>query len=312
MPVLVATRMSLSFPLLLSAVPLHEPDFARSAAHEDELAVPSEGDSHRQDALEATEALTAGGERVGDQPRFFRPCWFSDGGISSNFPIHLFDAPLPRWPTFAINLLYPQPGAAPSEDVFLPTNNNSGWQRRYEPISGPNGLAQVSSFLFAIVGTMQNWRDLLQARAPGHRDRIVHVALSSDEGGMNLNMPQAVLDGIAQKGKAAGQRLVDRFDFNNHYWVRWRNVAGALERFLIGFARGASDPITESYAAAHGSAGTGAPKPPSYPFTQGQQEVAEKRFAELRDEGELWGDTDPDLSNGAPRPSPELRVTPTF
>jgi len=31
-------------------------------------------------------------------------CWFSDGGISSNFPVTLFDSPLPRWPTFAINL----------------------------------------------------------------------------------------------------------------------------------------------------------------------------------------------------------------
>lgn len=312
MPVLVATRMSLSFPLLLSAVPLHEPDFARSAAFEDELAAPAEEDPRRQDALDATEALTAGGGRNAELPRFFRPCWFSDGGISSNFPIHLFDAPLPRWPTFAINLLYPQPGAGPTEDVFLPANNNSGWQRRYEPIAGATGLAQVSVFLFAIVGTMQNWRDLLQARAPGHRDRIVHVALSSDEGGMNLNMPQTVLDRIAGKGAAAGQKLVESFDFNNHYWVRWRNVAGALERFLAGFAKGAGNPISQSYAAAHASAATGTPKPPSYPFTQGQQEIAEKRFAELRDEGELWADTDPDLSQGAPRPSPELRVTPTF
>jgi hypothetical protein len=39
----------------------------------------------------------------GAEPRL---CWFSDGGISSNFPLHMFDAPLPRWPTFAINLIY--------------------------------------------------------------------------------------------------------------------------------------------------------------------------------------------------------------
>ena len=39
-----------------------------------------------------------------------KPCqeksvvWFSDGGICSNFPLHLFDSPLPRWPTFGLNL----------------------------------------------------------------------------------------------------------------------------------------------------------------------------------------------------------------
>src|SRR3977135_2270093 len=31
-------------------------------------------------------------------------CWFSDGGLSSNFPLQFFDAPFPRWPTFAIEL----------------------------------------------------------------------------------------------------------------------------------------------------------------------------------------------------------------
>ena len=30
--------------------------------------------------------------------------WFSDGGITSNFPIHRFDALFPRWPTFGITL----------------------------------------------------------------------------------------------------------------------------------------------------------------------------------------------------------------
>ena len=29
---------------------------------------------------------------------------FSDGGISSNFPVQIFDSPLPARPTFAINL----------------------------------------------------------------------------------------------------------------------------------------------------------------------------------------------------------------
>ena len=56
----VAARLSLSFPVLLSAIPLYD----------------EQGTQH----------------------------WFSDGGICSNFPLHFFDSPLPRWPTFGLDL----------------------------------------------------------------------------------------------------------------------------------------------------------------------------------------------------------------
>jgi Patatin-like phospholipase len=54
LPVVFAVRMSLSFPLLLSAVPLWTVDYGGT-----------------------------------DQAE---PVWFSDGGITSNFPVHFFDA----------------------------------------------------------------------------------------------------------------------------------------------------------------------------------------------------------------------------
>lgn len=72
-PVLLAARMSLAFPFLISAVPLHAID------HD----LPP-------------------GERK------FSRCWFSDGGISSNFPIHLFDGLVPIWPTFGIDSTSPR------------------------------------------------------------------------------------------------------------------------------------------------------------------------------------------------------------
>lgn len=67
LPVLVGARMSLSFPVLFSAVPLHSIDQANP-----------------------------------EKP--IVPNWFSDGGISSNFPIHFFDGWLPSRPTFGRNL----------------------------------------------------------------------------------------------------------------------------------------------------------------------------------------------------------------
>jgi len=87
LPVVVATRMSLSFPVLLAAVPLY-----------------------------AYEQEAHGAERAAAPPR---RCWFSDGGICSNFPIHFFDSPLPRWPTFAINL-FPKPAGTPAETLARP------------------------------------------------------------------------------------------------------------------------------------------------------------------------------------------------
>ncbi|HWA50415.1 MAG TPA: patatin-like phospholipase family protein, partial [Dongiaceae bacterium] len=178
MPVLVAARMSLSFPLLISAVPLHERDYGSERA-----SVEDDSDPEIEDEIElqkgmlaAAEALATGGTRpkaasAPDAKPIFRVCWFSDGGISSNFPIHLFDSPLPRWPTFAINLVYPKSDDVQRADVFLPTRNDQGWQRCYESIASRTAAAEVTAFLFGIIATMQNWRDILQSRAPGHRDR---------------------------------------------------------------------------------------------------------------------------------------------
>jgi hypothetical protein len=320
LPVIVAARMSLSFPILISAVPLYEgASWSRSDNPRPSLDQPESAES----ILTTSDALATGGTPGAKLPTAVRRCWFSDGGISSNFPIHLFDAALPRWPTFAIDLTYSEADDSETGDsetgggpgapiIFLPKENNQGWQRRYSEFATTSGLGELAKFLFAIIATMQNWRDLLQSRAPGHRDRIVHVALSPDEGGMNLDMSQDVLDRIADKGTAAGEELATKFKLDNHWWVRWRNVASGMERFKIELARGAGPPISASYADAHASALTGTPPPPSYPFTGEQQRDAQARLAAMIEQGEPWADTLPDLTRGAPRPLPQLRITPTF
>lgn len=83
LPVLVAMRMSLSFPLLFSAVPLWS--ISINAFYKEK---------------EANAAGTVYNLTEADLQRH----WFIDGGVASNFPIHFFDAWVPRWPTFAVNL----------------------------------------------------------------------------------------------------------------------------------------------------------------------------------------------------------------
>ena len=318
LPVIVGARMSLSFPLLISAVPLHEPDFRTAEMERRPVASDVPGkDQSQKSILESANALAAGGAgegfvASGGEMVPFRVCWFSDGGISSNFPIHLFDTPLPRWPTFAIDLLYPKTDDAKQNQIFLPQENNQGWQRHYQSIAARSAISEVSAFLFAIIATMQNWRDLLQSRAPGHRDRIVRVPLSSAEGGMNLDMPEPVLASIAAKGTTAGQMLVREFDFNNHWWIRWRNVAATSERFAQQFAVGGGSPITMSYAAAHSSAATGSPASPSYKFTAAQQAEAQRRFAAMLNAGSAWGISSPTLTRTPPRPQPQMTITPVY
>jgi len=311
LPIVVAARMSLSFPILISAIPLYEADH-RAAKRA--MAALSAAPTETPPPPEA-ETLTVGGTTTvaedADVP--FRICWFSDGGISSNFPLHLFDGPLPRWPTFAINLVYSKTSDGGADQVYLPTENNKAWQRRYVDFANRFALSEVASFLFAIIGTMQNWRDLLQARAPGHRDRIVHVPLTSEEGGLNLNMGKKVLDSIAAKGTLAGVELVAKFDFNNHYWVRWRNVAATTEKFAVEFAIGAGPPITVSYANAHAAASAGTRPPPSYRFSSKKAGAeAQARFALMEAQGLSWGTVTPSLHPRAPRPEPELRIVPVY
>lgn len=313
MPVLVAMRMSLSFPLLISAVPLHEAEVRGPAPHlaATDPAVPAT-------PLDSMDSLTSGGKSGRSDIRKFRPCWFSDGGISSNFPIHLFDAPLPRWPTFAINLVYPGTpdvgaGSAPPAPIALPQDNNRGWQTTYQSIARPGALGEISSFVGAILATMQNWRDLLQARAPGQRDRIVPVSLTSKEGGMNLNMRQKTLDAIAAKGTAAGLAFAE-FSFANHHWIRWRNLASALQRYTIKVAEGMTgEPVEPGDAAIRETVLSGEPEPPSYKFSSDKRrQGAEALIAALIEQGADWKANGPDFTAGAPRPLPQMQITPIY
>jgi len=108
LPVIVAVRLSLSFPVLLSAVPLYRYAWERfdrgtgagAARREgtyaaENAAIPPGDDTSDVDAAPSAAATTA------REPRFIeanvRRVLFSDGGICSNFPLQMFDAVLPGW-----------------------------------------------------------------------------------------------------------------------------------------------------------------------------------------------------------------------
>jgi len=227
LPVIVAARMSLSFPILLSALPLHT---IKSTAYEDKVeGVPFE---LKKEHLQRN--------------------WFSDGGICINFPIHFYDAWFPTRPTFGINLVplhegetsvthsvnkpdvyegRPNAGEGtrldveePAERVFLPRPN--------DPDNPEHGeFKGLIGFLSAILSSAMNFRDTMQSRLPSYRERVVQVRLRSTEGGLNLDMPERTITFMNDIGNEVARRL-HGFAFDHHQWVRFRVLMEQLETQL--------------------------------------------------------------------------------
>ena len=303
LPVVVATRMSLSFPVLLCAVPLH--------------------------------AFVSEGKQTHERPA---RCWFSDGGICSNFPLHFFDAPLPRRPTFGIDLI-DRPDDTPPEALRPEMDETNGllserwnqfdvetggyaasgrrWLRQGPPVGKPDWRCLLG-FFDAIVTTMQNWTDTTQARLPGYRDRIVRVPLTAREGGLNLDMPKSRIDALSARGAQAADVLASHFavppthelmTWDNHRWIRLRSLLGALERTLNNIV----------LVSAHGADGDFSyeewleairdhrvPAPTNYAMKPDQIQATLETLRALREIPGFWPEDHP-ASYRAPRPRPILR-----
>ena len=306
LPVVFAARMSLSFPLLISAVPLHALDLTRR---------------HTREALAAVEA--------GDTPEHpleAEVCWFSDGGITSNFPVHFFDTPLPTRPTFAIDLdgFHPDHGrsADEAENVYLPSSNVGGLLDTWHRIDPKPGLASLTGFVSGIVRTMQNHVDSALTHQPGYRDRIVHVHTAPDEGGMNLTMPPHVIEALTLRGQAAGRTLVARFaetpgeaaglSWDNHRWVRYRSAIAAIGDQLQQLSMAwRLDPEGErSYPELLDRPDDVGPA--GYRVASQEQRALLRSVTELLAEaGERAGEGPADVGRGAPRPEPVVRIVPS-
>jgi predicted acylesterase/phospholipase RssA len=280
LPVVVAARMSLSFPLLIGAVPLY--------ARNDAPKVP------------------------GDAPE---RCWFSDGGITSNFPVHFFDSPIPRWPTFAINLMPLAPDRQidrddERENVWMPADNSEGVEEAWVGWEGKANRKQIFAFAGSIFRTAQNWIDNRQMRGAGYRDRIAHVRLAKDEGGMNLRMDPEDITRLAARGAAAASMLAERFGpvpsaeeeliWDNQKWIRYRTYMDLLERKGFEARRGFRDgslgtPLSELSAA-----------PPDFPWDgQAQGGLALPATWALVTMFWAWDVLGAGFSDGAPGPPTE-------
>jgi hypothetical protein len=273
LPIVVGARMSLSFPGLISAVPLWRRDFT--------LAESAERDKLRR-------------------------CLFSDGGLSSNFPIHFFDRLLPNSPTFAISLDdYDEKrnkGPGRDEDVWLPKSARSGIQLGVQPF---NGLGQ---FLMRLVYSAKDWQDNLQSTLPGYRERIAHVILKPEEGGLNLAMDEATIRKLVERGRQAGLALRDQFDLDAHRWRRFLVAMARMEETL--------NEVTIAYEQVPGRFGDFLLHYASHPASYKQNPAISAEMlrcgAALAALGDSWRQK-PTIRDGhIPKPDTNLRITPRY
>jgi predicted acylesterase/phospholipase RssA len=273
LPIVVAARLSLSYPLLFSAVPLWAIDYE----------VP------RPDRALKNAVLP-------NRQRVLRRCMFSDGGVSSNFPVHLFDAAVPRRPTFGLWLdrrspyLHPEdPAVSPwdpartekeqeriDQKAWLPEYAEQGrgdsWNRFDPGSKAPaehEALRQAAretrpqkgcradgrrmfGFLRALLTSATDWRDRTSFRMPHVRNRVARLLLRPGEGGLNIGMGrEQILDMAHRYGTVAGQKFVARFAsqgaksapaWDQQRWVRFNLLVNGLRERLDGLATAAAWP----------------------------------------------------------------------
>ncbi|MBI4852420.1 MAG: patatin-like phospholipase family protein [Acidobacteria bacterium] len=232
MPVIVAMRLSLSFPILLCAIPLYTISMKAIS-----LAKEVETDKSKKFNLEEKD---------------LQKNWFSDGGVCRNFPIHFFDDWLPTRPTFGINLtsMPDDYKKAIDEDNKMEEDNFVSTKTMRDDLETSSSILSAISrvkpndemaveftdikdligFFEAMISTL-NYSDNMQSILPGYRERIAYIRLNSSEGGLNLMMPKKTITKMKEKGKEAGTKLLT-FELEHHQWVRFLTLAGQLEEHL--------------------------------------------------------------------------------
>jgi hypothetical protein len=327
LPVIVAVRMSLSFPVLLSAVPLYRYGWEVAAhARRAERSRPMPSiDDETSDVTDAPGARddTSGESAVASAARYVeanvRRVLFSDGGICSNFPVQMFDAVLPGWPTFGINLRDDLASpASPADRAYLPARGAALPPEDYA--IAQDAARGVLSFGTAIIRTMQNWRDNLQRAAPGFRDRVLTIRHTAAEGGLNLDMSPTDIAAMAASGDAGAQRLIDAFahpsdlasdHLTYHRWVRVRSLLGVLQRMLHDIHQGATvldnhPPYPDLIRDAPAYVGA------SYRLSDDARNAA-VHLLDALDQLDRTLDADhADFARTAPRPEVELRIQPVL
>jgi|GEM_PF-477219 len=294
LPIVIAVRMAMSFPGLISAVPLFAIDRERKR-------------------------------------KTLSRCWMSDGGLCSNFPIHLFDSFVPMWPTFGI-ALYTRP-ESDDRRVRLPDlhTEGAGDEWNHEPDAAGTRTGRLVAFLKAIWLTTWHWNDSTMMRMPGVRERVVRVYLAPGEGGVNIRMRADRIRVLGTEyGREAARAFISKFaeptspGWHEHRWVRFNTLLLAVRERLRDFSAAAgmnhhTVPLAQQIAAAASApplrgAHPTDPAPSEAPLDAGQIVLLESQLKALEGIAAAFGKIDVAMDVKDPKPpfhpvpKPNLRM----
>jgi hypothetical protein len=144
------------------------------------------------------------------------------------------------------------------------------------------------------------------------------VKLSAEEGGLNLEMKEEVVEALRRRGAAAADRLISSYttepekgekrvvSWNNQRFVRMRNLLARLEDLAHEVAEATRD--TGSAGKSYASL---LEDPPSYK-NPWNVEVARDVVQRVVDLDMLLQAASPHLADGEPRPVTDLRIVPKY
>jgi len=212
---------------------------------------------------------------------------------------------MPNSPTFGISLDEYDKKRNHNGRVWLPSPSAAGSGSEI-PVQSFEGLG---AFLMRLIDSAKNWQDNLQSVLPGYCERIAHVVLKPDEGGLNLAMNETTIDKLVGYGKQVGETLCTQFDLDAHRWRRFLVAMARMEETL--------DEVASAYEGVSGGPENFADFLARFPqltshYRQNPAILASMlaRGKELAEIGAKWR-TAPTVRDGdIPRPATNLRVSP--
>ena len=147
-----------------------------------------------------------------------------DGGVLSNFPVWLFDSrEEPRWPTFGLRLVEPEP-ELPLDHRMQPTNRPLG------------GIGTTIDYVKSLVHTMLEARDRLYIETADFARTIPIPTLGVRT--TDFDLPKERKLELYEAGRAAAERFLENWSFERYIeefrrgenYSRRREVVARMQR----------------------------------------------------------------------------------